>query len=443
MPVEDFSQAYWVQTDPNNHIAIVGTNHVDFQDYRNEDAYFRRDMGAGHFTNFTHLIDVKCVSGNLNHLAYPWFLSNEIDDGKGLYDAGKTFIGMRLYSPSTNVHKLYLEECTAGADYVSSDPYTITAGTTYYLKFEKSGTALTLKIYSDSARTNLLATLSLTLHGSWNFRYIFVCNTWNSGATYNGDEDLENLDLQEVTLKQVSDSLSLADSLLRHKTLPITDSVGLSDAVLRHKPLLQVLDSIGVSDQTLANKILVMLDSVLLADSVLRHKPQLEITDSIALTEAIEITIAGIMKCVTDAISLSDSALTHKTLIIADSVALTEEVIRDKILAILDAIGLTEQTLIGKHVQILDQTNLLDVTRVQKNLVVTDQIQLTDNLYINKILILSDQIALVELVQKTATSLGKIFLVLNLQHSGLDLSISHQTINLNVENPVEIELEVD
>jgi len=64
----------------------------------------------------------------------------------------------------------------------------------------KSGTSLTVYIYSDSARTNLLATLSLTLHGDWSFRYIFACSTYNSGGSYYGDCDIENLDLQEAAV---------------------------------------------------------------------------------------------------------------------------------------------------------------------------------------------------------------------------------------------------
>jgi hypothetical protein len=200
MTVEDFSQAYWVETDPNNHIAVVGTNHVDFQDYRNEDAYFLRDMGVGYFTDFAHKIDVKAVSGQNNHQGHVWLLSNDVDDANGLHLGARTYVTVEIYKTTLGVENLYLHEDYFGVYYSTS--YTITDGTMYYLTIEKSGTALTCKIYSDSARTTLLATLSLTLHANHTFRYVFVCNTWNSAGTYNGDIDIENLDLQEAVVGQ-------------------------------------------------------------------------------------------------------------------------------------------------------------------------------------------------------------------------------------------------
>jgi hypothetical protein len=79
----------------------------------------------------------------------------------------------------------------------------------------KSGTSLTCYIYSDSARTNLVATLSLTLHGDYNFEYIYASQSENTGNTYHGDTDIENLDLQEgggqtynVYVDTISQSLS-------------------------------------------------------------------------------------------------------------------------------------------------------------------------------------------------------------------------------------------
>lgn len=235
MTVEDFSQAYWVEKDDNNHIAVVGTNHVDFQDYRNEDCYFKRDMGAGHFTDFKHKIDVKAVSGQNYRQANVWMLSNEVDDAKGLYDASKTYIDVEIYKTGDGIEGIYLSEIYNHV-YYSTSPYTITDGTMYYLTVQKTGTALTCEVYSNSARTTLLATLSLTLHANHNFRYIFVCNTWNSGHNFYGDCDIENLDLKEFIAHSitVTEYLGGLDSYSRTKAInrTITELLGTLDTKL-------------------------------------------------------------------------------------------------------------------------------------------------------------------------------------------------------------------
>jgi hypothetical protein len=97
---------------------------------------------------------------------------------------------------STNLIRLQ-EYYNDGSDHWFEQSYTGTADTWYYLKIVKSGTSLKCYIYSDSARTNLLATLSLTLHEDYHFEYIYASQSENSGLTHHGDIDIENLDLQE------------------------------------------------------------------------------------------------------------------------------------------------------------------------------------------------------------------------------------------------------
>jgi len=198
---EDFTT--YTEVDPTGLGSTVGhirytSNHVDFQDYRTEDAYLYKDKTAGHFTDFTHLVDSKRVSFVGNPQGYFWMLTNDIDDGNGLNTAAKTFLGAYFYCSGSGANRyLVIAENYAGSEY--NQFYSYTLGTQYYLTIQKAGTALTMKIYNNAARTGLLATLSLTLHGNWNFRYIFAANTWNTGtANYYGDMDIDNLDLQEL-----------------------------------------------------------------------------------------------------------------------------------------------------------------------------------------------------------------------------------------------------
>lgn len=193
MAVEDFTT--YTEVDPNNHISLVGTNHVDFSAIRSEDAYLYKDKGENYFDDFTHDVDVRFSNPEDQSLAGFWVLSNDLDDLKGLKDTGKTAIAVQIYRSSTGENRLGLREIYGGANY--TDYYLASSDTWYYLTIEKSGTSLTCKIYSDSARTNLLDTLSLTLHGDWSFRYVFAANTANNATGPTVDADIENLDLNE------------------------------------------------------------------------------------------------------------------------------------------------------------------------------------------------------------------------------------------------------
>lgn len=259
MPLEDFTT--YTEVDPNNHIAKTA-NHVDWQDYRNEDAYLYKDKGAGHFTDWEHKIDVKRLSVSGNALGWTWLLSNNVDDAKGLVTGAKTFIGAYLMR-SGGIDYLEIEECSSGTEY--STYYVISLNTWYYLTLQKVGTAFTCKVYSDSARTNLLTTLSLTLHGDWNFRYVFACDSWNTGSAIYGDIDIENLDLQEggVTEISVSGSVVASGSLVRNRAFTIDGSVTLTGTVALGSPLQKyVSGNVSALGSLLTSKILQVQGSV-------------------------------------------------------------------------------------------------------------------------------------------------------------------------------------
>ena len=192
MPLEDFTT--YTEVDPNNHIT-VSQYHIDHNAYRNEDAYVYKDKGSGFFTDFIHKVDVRSDFAQENALGVVWSLQNDLNDVYGIYNANKTCVYVFFYyRGADHTRRICLREVYNGSlyttDWVGAD-----TNTWYYLTIEKSGTSLTCKIYSDSARTNLLETLNLTLHGDWSFRYIFACNTYNSGHTYHMNVDVENLDL--------------------------------------------------------------------------------------------------------------------------------------------------------------------------------------------------------------------------------------------------------
>jgi hypothetical protein len=346
MTYEDFT-SYTIVDSTN--IQAPSATHIDAKLYRNKNSYAYKDKDVDHFGDFTHLIDVKLVSTSTAASGCTVYaLANSIGNQYAIQTGGGTEIAVYSYASST-VYQLSLIESYGGKLYGSSSYYTATRGTWYYLKIVKSGTSLTLYIYSDSARTNLLATITLTLQADHKLRYCYPCQTRNLGDTSDWqDYDIENLDLQEggAILKEIADSLSLSDVVLRDKTLTISDSVGLADAPLKHWTP-QISDSIALSDAVLRNKTFQIFDSLGLSDTILRGK-QFSVSDFISLCELITV-ITEIIKQVTDSLSLSDIVSLNKALLVADQIRLTDNVYVNKILIISDSMALAE--VVEKSVQ--------------------------------------------------------------------------------------------
>jgi hypothetical protein len=244
LTIEDFTS--YTEVDPNNHITLVGTNHIDFKDYRNETAYLYKDKTAGHFTDFTHLLDGRMNSHSGNNLSYIWLLSNDIGNVKALSDAHKNFILIRFYYYSGYYFSIEEFYWDGNTEQEYNSYHTVTAGTWYYFKIIKSGTSFKVEAYSDSARTNKLWECSLTLYDSGSKRYVFVCDTWNSGSNLYGDEDIENLDLQEhvpveynITTKMVYNTVGIKGKcnvtrdddvvMLRTGSIPIGEQTKLQE----------------------------------------------------------------------------------------------------------------------------------------------------------------------------------------------------------------------
>ena len=198
----------FTKNDPNSHLGIVGTDHLDFDAYRNEDCYLYKDYGVDYFGDFdNHKVDIWLSrTSDSGSQGTVWMLSDDIDDVKGLKDANKDYIRVYVvYSDKLN-QRIWLEECYNGVTYVD-DYFTDTFDYNWrYITIEKSGTSLICKIYSDSARTTLLDTLSLTLHTDHKFRNLFACNTYNQGVADVCTLDIENLSIPYVVLPIACDT---------------------------------------------------------------------------------------------------------------------------------------------------------------------------------------------------------------------------------------------
>jgi hypothetical protein len=112
-----------------------------------------------------------------------------------------------------------------------------------------------------------------------------------------------------ATVQTVADSLSLAEAVLRNKTLILSDSLGLADSLYGNKSLL--------------------------------------LSDSASLSELVTVIIGQVMKYVTDSVSSADFVSTPS-----------------RVLRALDVIGATDNAVVNKVLQITETISLAEIVEV-------------------------------------------------------------------------------
>ena len=193
---EDFND--YVETDPNNHINIASATHIDFDCYRNEDAYLYADKGIDHFTTFEHKIDAKIAESATDQDTFiPYVLANGIDDIRGFELSSIPYIAVRFIRVSAAVKRIYFQVGNVGTSFDYWEDWAL--GTWYYFTISRDATNNLCKIYSDSERTVLIDTLTipLAIKDAGALRYVYAANTYNDNHDYSLEGDIENLYLQE------------------------------------------------------------------------------------------------------------------------------------------------------------------------------------------------------------------------------------------------------
>lgn len=205
MSVEDLTT--YTEVDPGTYLSVTSSRSTFTNMTQAIDAYVYKDKGVDHFDgNFEHLITV--YQGQTENIGDPyvthWCLANMVNDYYYIFlNADSLAIDVRSLHGSPPYITIQLRETVAGTRY-SFTAHDESINTPYYLKIKRNeavGTYGTIYcyIYSDSGRTNLLATLSGALHEKEDFRYIYTTQSWNSGSSNSiCDGYSENLDLQEA-----------------------------------------------------------------------------------------------------------------------------------------------------------------------------------------------------------------------------------------------------
>lgn len=178
---EDFTDGTWTEVDPNNHINVIGTSELDFVCHRDEDAYFYKDFGVGHFIDFEHKLTIEATNLDPWEFGGVWALSNTVDDLTGLENSQKTFLDLDFYKGYNGPRIGLTEYCDSGTGYKGmGDGFFCSLNTKYYVTLRRIGLSLTCEIYGDEDRTDLLDTLHLALRTDNSFRYLFAGVTANT-----------------------------------------------------------------------------------------------------------------------------------------------------------------------------------------------------------------------------------------------------------------------
>jgi len=189
---EDFTT--FTEVDPNNRITVQ-PNLIISQVTRSETAYVYADYGVDYFKNFTHELEVLANDPTTKGVHSEWVLANAVGNLNELRGAGENYITVQMYDMEpTGTRYIILREYYEGTvyqQYVTG----LSVNTKYYLRIKKEGTSLTLEVYSDAERTNLLYTLSITLHIDYAFRYLYASSSWNDARTEQVYREVANIKL--------------------------------------------------------------------------------------------------------------------------------------------------------------------------------------------------------------------------------------------------------
>ncbi len=196
MALEDFTT--YTEVDPNGRYAVAANQITVTNLNRDDNAFVYSDKGAGHFgTTFVHNVDGRMDSGTSTNggIGVFWDVSNTVADAQTVLNGSGQIILVRLYWFTTRRILIQNGEPSASDQWIG-----VVLGTWYYCTAERTGdTTFEFRIYSDSGRTTLIDTLTLSITVGRAYRYVMGANSFDTNQNtrlFNGA--FANLDLNEA-----------------------------------------------------------------------------------------------------------------------------------------------------------------------------------------------------------------------------------------------------
>jgi hypothetical protein len=183
MATQDFTT--YSEVDPNGRFA-VSEDEIVFTDLsKDEVAYIDDDKGPDYFeASFIHDFEIEITahaSASLHGIV--WGIANLVGDWGDLISA-ESALFVELYGYAGGPRLQFTERWNS-LTYRPSQQ-NISVGTTYYARVKRDESVgtygrATLYLYSDSARTALVSSQYLDLHGKADFRYVLPITSYDSG----------------------------------------------------------------------------------------------------------------------------------------------------------------------------------------------------------------------------------------------------------------------
>jgi len=185
--------------DPTGNITIT-SECIAFStiETRNTDAYVYKDYGS--ITNFKHGLDVLVTGAS--GLSGPMLIWGASDTPAANWQNWNNGVLVGLYhSGDPDNITLLFREVNNGTIKQFSAPIDIAFFQRHYVDVIREGPSLTVKVYSDSDRTNLQDQKSVTLAIGPEFQYLYGLSTFVNGSTNHlMTGDVCNLSMDEIIL---------------------------------------------------------------------------------------------------------------------------------------------------------------------------------------------------------------------------------------------------
>lgn len=180
---ENFTVGY-DEFDPNHHITRTPFK-VTHIAYRNEDAYLYKDKGIDFFEDFEILFELTIQpsgDADLGALGHLVTLANIIDDYFAMINVADNISVFCIRKAPAGDYKMGLYAFD-GAGH-GGESIVLAKNTKYYCVLKRVGTNITLFIYSDMYRTNLVDSVVIDpFDVTKKFRYLYACQTYNDAMT--------------------------------------------------------------------------------------------------------------------------------------------------------------------------------------------------------------------------------------------------------------------
>lgn len=256
MTLEDFTT--YTIVDAESRLTVTANKIEGTNPRCDRDSLVHDDKGAAHFgATFEHdfkmnLRDVGMMSGTSF-----WAVSNVVEDEKHWEDNNSQAVTAKVWRQYSDPYVVLVDEETADSDSWTNP----SVATSYYCTAERtSETAVELRIYSDASRETLVDTLSVTITSGRRYQHVFGWAIRFMGTPSYPRLDLENLDLNEAAIVELSgsaagQSTAAAVLVVLRKLVGVT--AGVSTAAAAMKVVREIIGATaGTSSAAVAMEVL-------------------------------------------------------------------------------------------------------------------------------------------------------------------------------------------